>query len=243
MRAGVALGFLSLTLGAFGLLSTFWAMVCLGHGEFPTVLVAVGAAMFGCGMVVMLSKVGTRAVSVRVAVDDAETTFRPDRQVEGYLMAAIIGLWTAMVLYATLAPMNMVQVPSPRGDRQYLIGTAIVGALVGLPSLRQILVKRGMSYLRLSPDGWEMGNSYSSVSRSWDDVTDVSDRPADGRRPINTGSTYITTTDGRTRLLPSDWYTPGGDAMRDLVRFYWQHPERRDDLVDGRAAERLRGAL
>lgn len=53
------------------------------------------------------------------------------------------------------------------------------------------------------------------------------------------GSTYLTTPDGRTRTLASDWYTPGGRAVRKLVRFYWQHPECRDELTDGRAAQRL----
>jgi hypothetical protein len=32
---------------------------------------------------------------------------------------------------------------------------------------------------------------------------------------------------------------PDGSAMRDLVRFYWQHPDSRGELTDGRALERL----
>jgi hypothetical protein len=33
--------------------------------------------------------------------------------------------------------------------------------------------------------------------------------------------------------------TPDGSAMRELVRFYWQHPESRDELTDESALKRL----
>jgi hypothetical protein len=33
--------------------------------------------------------------------------------------------------------------------------------------------------------------------------------------------------------------TPDGIAVRELVRFYWQHADHRDELTDGRALERL----
>ena len=89
----------------------------------------------------------------------------------------------------------------------------------------------------MTVDSLEIGNTVSSAERSWDEVTDVADRPQKARQP--TGTTYITTADGRTRILPSDWYTPGGRELRELVRFYWQHPEHREELTDGRAAERL----
>ena len=68
-------------------------------------------------------------------------------------------------------------------------------------------------------------------------MTDVADRPRNGRQP--SGTTYITTADGQTRTLASDWYTPTGHALRELVCFYWQHPELRDELFDGRAEDRL----
>ena len=117
---------------------------------------------------------------------------------------------------------------------------SIVGALAGLPSLWQILTQGGMSRLRLTVGGFELGNAFSTKARSWDDVSYVADCVLNGRRPGNTGTTYITMADGRTQTLTSDWYTPGGHALRDLVRFYWQHPEYREELTDGRALERLR---
>lgn len=243
MRSAVALVFLPAVLGVAGLLGTAWAVVSLGRGEYLTVLVSGGAAVFGLGMAAMIARVGTRNVSVRVDVDAGGTTLRPDRRVDISLMVATVGLWTAMVLYAIFAPLGMVDIPLPRGDRNYFIGTAVVGALIGLPSIRQMLVRRGTSCVRLTVDGVEMSNTYSTVHRQWGDVSDVSDTPAHGRRSVNTGSTYITTTDGGTRLIASDWYTPGGHGLRELVRFYWLHPECRDELGDRRVAKRLRRAV
>lgn len=243
MKSHVAVAFLSLVLGAAGALCTAWAIVSIGRGEYLTVIVVIGFAVFSFGMVALVAIVAMRDVAVRVEIDDAGTMFRPDRRVDVLLMASTIGVFVAMALYAIFAPLDMVDIPLPRGDRKYLVFTAIAGVLLGLPSLRQMLTKHGMSYLRLSAEGFETGNATSSVDRSWDEVTDVSDRPPHNRGSLNTGTTYVTTADGRTRDVASDWYTPGGHALRSLFRLYWQHPERRDELTDGRAVERLAADL
>jgi hypothetical protein len=109
--------------------------------------------------------------------------------------------------------------------------------VVGVFSLRQIIRRRGTSYIRMTVECLEVGNTVSSFERSWNEVKDVADRPHNGRR--STGTTYITTADGRTRILPSDWYTPGGHALREFVHFYWKHPQDREELADGRALVRL----
>jgi hypothetical protein len=43
-------------------------------------------------------------------------------------------------------------------------------------------------------------------------------------------------------LVPSGAMTPEGTALRELVRFYWQHPESRGELSDGGALKRLADA-
>jgi hypothetical protein len=89
----------------------------------------------------------------------------------------------------------------------------------------------------MTVDGLEFGNTVSSAERSWDEIAQIADRAQQARHP--SGTTYITTADGRTRILPSDWYTPGGHALREFVRFYWKHPDDREELTDGRALQRL----
>jgi hypothetical protein len=86
-----------------------------------------------------------------------------------------------------------------------------------------------------------MGNTMTTARFTWAELTEVADRPRNGRKA--TGTTYISTTDGRFVAVPSDWYTPEGHALRDLIRFYWEHPEHREELANGRAVERLEAAV
>jgi len=185
----------------------------------------------------MLAIVASRKVTPRVTCDDAGITLRPDQRVDSLLIASTFGAFFAMAFYAILAPLDMVTIAVPRNDEKYFVFACAAAVLVGIFSLRQIIRRRGTSYLRMTVESLEIGNTVSSAERSWNEVTHVADRPQRARQP--TGTTYITSSDGRTRILPSDWYTPGGHALRELVLFYWQHPERREELTDGRAAERL----
>jgi hypothetical protein len=229
--------FLAIVLGAFGALCTAWVFTTVGRAEYLSAIVALGFAVFAFGMIAMMTIVAMRRVTPRVTHDDAGTTFRPDRKVDSLLTAATVGAFLAMALYAILAPLDVLDIPLPRGNRHYFVIACAAGALVGVYSLWHTISQRGMSYLRLTSDGLETRNTMSGTDRSWDEVTRVADTPQNRHQPG--GATYITTADGRTRTLPSDWYTPGGSALRELVRFYWQHPEHREELADGRALERL----
>jgi hypothetical protein len=43
----------------------------------------------------------------------------------------------------------------------------------------------------------------------------------------------------RSATLLADAVTGNSSALREWVRFYWQHPECRDELVDARGIRRL----
>lgn len=229
-----------LLFGPFGMFCLVWSFIFVGRTEFLSATVALGFAAFALGMVAMVVVVATNKVVPRVTCHDGGTTFRPDSRVDRYLMASTIGLLIAMAVYAVFASLDMLDIPTPRDDRRYFVFICAAGMVVGVLSMRQIVVQRGMSRLRMSVDGIEMGNTMSTAQRSWDQLTEIGDRPRNGRKV--TGATYIATDGGSTRTLPSDWYTPGGRALRDLVRFYWQHPEHREELTNGRAVERLEAA-
>lgn len=240
MKGTVGVAFLGLVLGAAAVLALVWLGASVSRGEHLAAAVAAGCALFSLGMVSLLLRVAGKRVAIRVHVEGG-VTFRPDRGVDVSLMLATAGLWGAMALYAICAPLSLVRIPLPNGDRTFSVWIAVVGVLIGLPSLRQILVKHGLSYLRLSTNGLEVGNTIASATYTWDQVVDVSDTPSDRGRSIDTGTTYLKTADGRTRTIPSDWYTPGGYELRNLIRFYWQHPESRGELDDGRAVARIVG--
>ncbi|MHC9294424.1 hypothetical protein ACRCUN_18315 [Mycobacterium sp. LTG2003] len=237
MRFSIATAFLCVLLGPFGVLCAVWTFVFIGRAEFLSAVVALGFAVFTLGMVAMMVVVASRKVAPRITCHDDGTTLRPDPRVDRYLTASTVGLFVAMAVYAVFAPLDMLDIPTPRDDQKYFVFTCAVGAVVGVFSVRHILRQRGTSRLRMSAGGIELGNTMSTARRSWDELTEIADRPRNGRKP--SGTTYITTDGGHTRVLPSDWYTPGGHALRDLVRFYWQHPEQRAELADGRVVQRL----
>jgi hypothetical protein len=237
VKSSIATAFLWVLFGPSGVFCTAWAFIFLSRGEYLSAIVALGFAVFTLGLVVMLGIVASRKVTPRVTRDDVGITLRPDRKVDSLLIASTFGAFFAMAFYAVFTPLGMIDIPVPRNDERYFVFACAAAVLVGVFSLRQMIRRRGTSYLRMTIDSLEIGNTVSSAERSWDEVTDVADRPQRARQP--TGTTYITTKDGRTRILPSDWYTPGGHALRELVRIYWQHPEHREELTDGRAAERL----
>jgi hypothetical protein len=227
VRSTIATAFLWIVFGPFGVFCLAWACIYVTRGEYLSALVALGSAVFTLGLVVMLAVVALRKVEPRVQREAGGLLVRPDRRVDYLLVASTFGGFVAMACYAIFAPLGMIAIRVPRNDERYFVFTCAAAVLVGVFSLRQIIRRRGTSYVRMTVRGLETGNTVSSADRSWDEMTDVADRPLNARRP--TGATYITTADGRTRVLPSDWYTPGGDALREWVRFYWKHPEDRLD--------------
>lgn len=241
MKSSLPAAFLCVLFGPFGVFCVAWLFIFLGRSEFLSAVVALGFAVFTLGMVAMLVVVASRKVSPRVTFDGDATTFRPDRRIDRYLMASTIGVYIAMGVYAVFTPLNMLDIPTPRGDQKYYAAICAAGVIVGAFSVRQIARQRGMSLLRMSADGIETGNSMTTARRSWDELAEIADRPRKGRK--RTGTTYIASDDGGIRTFPSDWYTPGGHALRDLMRFYWEHPEHRAELTDGHALERLKAVV
>lgn len=72
----------------------------------------------------------------------------------------------------------------------------------------------------------------------WEEVSTITDKLRNEEQVWN--PMVISTTHGETLTMAAPGvYTPNGSALIELVRFYWQHPERREELIDGRAAERL----
>jgi hypothetical protein len=237
MRTSVASAFLCFVFAPFGVFCTAWTFIFVSRGEYLSAVVALGFAFLTLGLVLMLAIVASRKVQPRVRREEGGIMVRPDRRVDNLLMASTFGGFLAMAFYAIFAPLDMIAIRVPRNDERYFVFACAAAIVVGVFSLWQIIRRRGTSYVRITVDGLELGNTVNSAERSWDELTDVADRPERARRP--SGTTYITSVDGRTRILPSDWYTPGGHALRELVHFYWKHPEDRVELTDGRALQRL----
>jgi hypothetical protein len=102
-------------------------------------------------------------------------------------------------------------------------------------------VSRGgtTKYLRLTPQGFELSEGLRSESGEWARVADISDQVPTQQAPSANGTVVFVMSDERTHTIAASAMTPGGAAVRELVRFYWKNPESRGELTDGRALKRL----
>jgi hypothetical protein len=220
------------------LLSIVWAVISVQRREFLTTAVVLGIALAFLGIeaalvITLMGKVTPRAELVAM-----ETIIRPDRAVDAFIRWGTVAAVLAMAIYAVFAPLGKIDIPMSHGSREFFLIVAIGASLTGIANLWAIHKRGGASFLRLDPQGFEMGQGVSSVHGTWHDVTDITDQRPGKPTPLR-GTLYMTLKDGRTRAQVVDSYTPGGDALRRLVRYYWINTDRRYELTDGRAIERL----
>jgi hypothetical protein len=225
-------------LGGLALLCVVWAVVSFGRGEYPTCVAvsALSAAFFGLAAAV--ARILSGRVAARTIFNDEGTLIRPDRVVDGLFQFMSIGTFIASVTYAIFAPQGKIDIALPPGNHQIFLIIAIGGAISGVPSLWRMFKRGGFGYIRLAPSDFELAQGLSSARGEWDDITDISDRRRGKSVPIR-ATLFVVNKARQTRAVAIDSYTPGGVALRQLVRYYWINPDRRGELIDGRAIERL----
>jgi len=224
--------------GGFGILCIVWAAIALGRGEYLTAIVVLGFAGSCSGLVIPFIKVVPGRVTPRGTTDGAATMIRPDRGIDIPIQASLFCSVVAMGLFAIFWPLGRLDIPVPHSFRFSLPFMSAAGAVMGAPMLYGFLRRGGTKCLRLTPNGFEFGQGLSSSSGKWAQVKDITDR-VPGQPTPSYSAIVVVMADGQTPTLAAGSYTPGGQALREMVRFYWQHPEHRAELTDGRALARL----
>jgi hypothetical protein len=92
--------------------------------------------------------------------------------------------------------------------------------------------------IRLTPSGFELSEGFRSNSGDWEQVRDVTDEAPGNKAPTPSAVVFIMS-DESAATIAAGAFTRDGTALRELVRFYWQHPESRGELTDGLALKRL----
>ena len=223
----------------FGLLAFWWAVVCLSRREFLTAVVAVGFGVGFMSMCVPPTLSITSRIVPRASCDGQGTMFRPDLLFDVATSLTIVAFIFSCAMFAVFNPLGMLDIPVPNAVRNSTPFLAGAVALMGIPVIWLTIRRRGIKYLRLTPAGYEVAESYVPERGSWDEVVEVTDvAPKDSRQVPN--PLVLVKSDGTAAVLAAGPMTPGGRDLRELVRFYWQHADLRDELTDGRAMERLR---
>jgi hypothetical protein len=234
----LVLAFYFAVVNGIALLCIVWAVISLVRGEYLTIVVVLGFALAFVGLEASLVLVLRGKVRPRVEFDDEGTTIRPDRAADGFLRWATVAMAIAVATYAIFAPQGRIDIPLPYGNQRMWDVVAIGLTLAGIVNLWRTFKRGGVSFVRLTPSGFEMSQGSSSMDGLWDDVVAITDRRLD-RSPPFRAMIFVKFRDDRVRTLVVDSYTPGGDVMRRFLRYYWLNSDHRAELADGRAIERL----
>ncbi|WP_143817323.1 hypothetical protein [Mycolicibacterium sp. 018/SC-01/001] len=230
--------FAGLWLGGMGLFILIVGIHYLSRGEVPSAFVALCGAAFCFGFAAPQVKVVAGRVIPRIQSDSSGTLFRPDRGIELPMQAALGGGVLACLLILILLPMGRLAIPVPPNMRYSLPFMAAVISASGLPILWRNIRRGSVSHLRLTAEGFEILQGWRPRCADWDSVKDIGSEVPN--RKAQTPSTIVfILSDDSVQTFTASAYTPDGTALKELVRFYWQHPEARDELTDGRASQRL----
>lgn len=236
-RARLTLTLVCAVVGA--LFFTGWSVSWLSRGSYLTAVIMLGGGTFCATSVFLLAYALSGTPRPRTECGPDGTVIRPQRFVDLVAHIGIISAVLAAALYLVCAPLGMVDY-QPTGVMRVTVPSGCVFIVVfGAPIVYRMF-SRGESYLRLHPGGFEVWNGGWGIFKqaAWDELEEVLDRPARGRS-IGRDMVVFVLPKHRSAMFVSDHITGHSHALREWVRFYWRHPEFRDELVDGRGLQRL----
>ncbi len=223
--------------GASGIASAVILLRSIGAGDTITTLIALGSAVFCLCITACVARIRFATPPLRGSSGPSGTTLRPDRTLLVFMFTALGAAVPSGILYCIYAPRGEVGIQLSPGERIFspiLIGLLVLIALWGLTSL----AARGEAgHFAIGPTGIEIVSLGAKPLRAtWDDIIDIKDAYKKARHPVvfvrRDGDPYV--------LKNASGFAPNGAVTYWMVRHYWQHPEDRVELTDGRALERLR---
>ncbi|MGV0838504.1 hypothetical protein [Mycolicibacterium thermoresistibile] len=223
-----------------GLCLLVWAAILFGRNDYLTGVIALGAALLGLQFAFQMAYLVSSAPRPRTGFGADGTVLRPKKIVDWVFAIGFIAGILASALYLAFSPFGMIDF-TPNGVLRVGVPAFCAFLLIfGLPALYRFVKYQGESLLRLRPDGFETWSGHWGASgrATWDEVVNISDQPPRGRK-IRRELVVFGLSDGRSRMFVADAVTKDVPALREWVRFYWQHPEHREELTDQRALQRL----
>lgn len=213
-----------------------WAFIAIKHSAFITAVITVG--LIATWLFVATQLAASKNAVIDAKLNESGTVLRPDSRVEVSQRRSNAALALSGLSMVIAWMSGWLYLPMPEGvDRVFPIAFGATGLVAGW---FWFVFKRqgGTSYMLLSPEKFKFVNLGCLNSGNWDDIASVTDElPTEQRfwTPM-----VITMQDGSILTMDSPGsYTPKGTALIELIRFYWRHPDERDELADGRALDRI----
>lgn len=231
--------FVWLFFGSIGLVVCVLAVRRASEGDILTAIISLGFATFCFGFTYPVRRALTREVSPRIKVDSKGALLRPDRRIDIPMMASVICLTLSSAAYAILAPFGLVNIPVPALNESYIPIFCAFVALLGAPYTVLLILRKSSAYIRLTSTEYELAQGFLPKRAQWSEVLDI-------RRAESADQPYtviVALSDGSEHSIATAAFTPDESVVQDLLRYYWQHPDRREELADHRVADRLRSFM
>jgi hypothetical protein len=236
----VRAGALAVALAGIGCFTAAWSAIWLARGSYVTALLVFGLSIWGFGFATYFFCTAAGVARPRTGSGAAGTVLRPSKFVDTAFIVSIVAVTIAAALYLVLSRLGMVDYVPTGVMRMAVPAGCWLLLLFGVPTLIRTVKHRGGGHLRLDPAGFEVWNGqWGSYRRGgWEDIKQILDHPPRGGKPFNRVIVFVLPK-GPSAMLVSDTITRNNRALLGWVQFYWRHPERRDELVDGRGLRRL----
>lgn len=213
-------------------------VAAVGRGSYLTAVVFIGLAIVWLLGMTAIALVGFGRATARTTSDATGFTVWPDRRFTIIGLVSTVPTIASCLPLAVFGPFGVIDMPDSRYFRGVLPGLAGFAVFTTILSLVTAWRRKGIGHVKLTPSVVENADVLKIRVFDWDDVVDVADHAESkkARRAV-----VLRMRDGHEEIITiADIYLPRGAALYWLVRHYWRHPEDRAELVDGRAAERLR---
>lgn len=229
----------------FGIAITLFVVAVCGRWAYEaalqpspvTVIVALGISLFWLFSIRMMAT--STSVTPRGKYTEKGTLIQPDIRIDRNLNRLVITGTLATGVCAAAWPLGALYVPLIPPELSYVV--PLIASAVGVVCLWmwwKSSTQGGLSLLMLTPEGFKFPTIGSMREGRWEDIASIEDKLPDEEKFWN--PMVITMDGGSTVLFEAPGiYTDRGTALVELVRFYWQHPEQRVELTDGRALKRL----
>jgi hypothetical protein len=207
------------------------------RGNYLTTAVTIGWSAFLLLFASAISLLVSGRTTARTTSDATGFTLRVDQRCSALLLLAVVAALPSTLIFVVAAPFGAIEFAETRALRTVWVGAAVVALCTVSWGLITAWRRGGVGYVKLTPATIENADVRTTRTFEWQDVVEVAAHAESRRTPR---AVALRLGDGSEEIIGMpDVYVPGGAGLYWLVRHYWKHPEDRDELVDGRAPQRL----
>lgn len=231
---------IAVALFGFGVFAAVWAVIWLSRNSYLTAAVMLGLALWAFGFAYYFIYATSGRSTPRRSVGSGAILLRPPSSLDTVFVVATAATTVTATLFLVFNTLDMLDYVPTGVERSMAYTGSVFLLLFGIPTLFRMIKHGGGGHLRLSPAGFEVWNGQWGTYKQgpWSDVEDILDHQPKRKKSFHDVIVFILP-EGRSVMLVADAIMGDSNSLRRWVRFYWQHPEHRDELADSRGLRRL----